>query len=553
MLRKLQAFLLLLLGGFASPVRAAGPYGTDVGWTVDHSSGQIYFTSALAGQLAQGETGWVRVEMALVKGHTNWDATMFNYYDTVVSNAQSAGLQVLMLIDGGSWPGTQADWTQNNWENNPGANGDNLYIEGFATNAVVPIVQHFSHRVKCYDLWNEPNCWTSHPSNGVYTGATYIYPSNFGWLLARSWAAVHADKQFADITLVSGGVFGLSQYGMNYSSAGAQYLDDTYSTGTNTQQGGSFALIKAGFNAYPLDGVGQHIYISQGGLVSSNNFRQYEDWVHQAITRYEGTNTPKKTFITEFGWQTTNSANGNGVSQTIQASNLVTSFSVIQATPYVQTAIWFQWKDNPAGSLWYGVLDSSANPKPSYPEYQKFQRFEGMYAAASTNCDIQSYFNQLGQPALGNPFDNGHGPWVYPFAEGSAQDFAGGCHSRLTVMSSTNGTFELNDLHGFWSFYNTNNGVVLYGSATNNAYAAGAGIRQDFSRGYLTWDPVNEVVGHPFPPRLAIMPGYVLYWTGGYLLQSATNPAGPYANVPGATSPYTNLDAALSRFFRLKD
>ena len=66
-------------------------------------------------------------------------------------------------------------------------------------------------------------------------------------------------------------------------NAGGQYLDDTYSTGTNVTKGGSFAHTKANYNAYPLDGVGQHLYINQGGLVSSNIFRQYEDWVRSGL------------------------------------------------------------------------------------------------------------------------------------------------------------------------------------------------------------------------------------------------------------------------------
>ena len=72
-------------------------------------------------------------------------------------------------------------------------------------------------------------------------------------------------------------------------------------------------------------------------------------------------------------------------------------------------------------------------------------------------------------------------------------------------MSSTNGTFEVNDLHGFWSVYNTNNGAAAYGYPTTNAFAYGSGTRQNFSRGYLTWDAVNQVVWHagnlvPAPP-----------------------------------------------------
>src|SRR6185437_1467752 len=114
------------------------------------------------------------------------------------------------------------------------------------------------------------------------------------------------------------------------------------------------------------------------------------------ITKYEGASTPKKTFITEFGWQTTNSANSDGVSLAVQDTNLVISFSAIQATPYVQTAIWFQWQDNPAGSLWYGAVDSSGNPKPSYPDYRRFQQFEGIFSNGSTNAGIQAYFSRIG-------------------------------------------------------------------------------------------------------------------------------------------------------------
>src|ERR1017187_3735352 len=369
--------------GIAAVARGAGPYGTDIGWAVD-SSGHVLLTSSAAALLSQAETGWVRVEMRLFGTHTNWDSTILGYYDAAVNNVRNAGLQVLMVIDNDSWPGGQSVWCENNSENKPGANGDNPYVEGYATNAVVPLVQHFRDRVKCYELWNEPNCWTSNPSPGVYAGATFIYPSNYGWLLTRSWEAVHIAQQIKDVTLFSGGLFGLSAFGQNYSSAGGQYLDDTYSTGTNATMGGSFAHTKANYNAYPLDGVGQHLYISQGGLVSSNLFRQYLDWVRQAYTKYEGTNTTKKTIITEFAWQTTNSANANGVSQAVQDTNLVTSFSAIKATPYMQMAIWFSLEDSTAAGLYYGVLDTTGAPKQSYADFQRAERFEGTHANGTT-------------------------------------------------------------------------------------------------------------------------------------------------------------------------
>ncbi|EEF60352.1 hypothetical protein [Pedosphaera parvula] len=536
---------------FSSAVKGAGPYGTDNGWAIDNT-GTALLTAGVASKMVQGETGWIRIEMRLIPGHTNWDAAMLGYYDNAVNNARNAGLQVLLLIDGGSWPGSQTDWEANSSEKNPGSNGDNIYVEGYATNAVVPIVLHFRDRVKYYELWNEPNAWTT----SVGVGGTYLYPSNYGWLLARSWESVHITHQINDVTLFSGGVFGHSIGGIySYGNAGAQYVDDTYSTGTNTTKGGAFAYAKSNYNVYPLDGVGEHVYIDQGGVASSLEFRQYVDWVRQAYTKYEGASTLKKTFITEVGWQTTNSIHTSGVSQEIQETNLISTFSAIKVIPYVKMAIWFYWQDNPAGNIYYGVKDSSGSPKLSYVDYQHSEQFEGINSNGTTNQNIQSYYYSHGQAALGNPFDNGHGAYVYGFFNGYAQDFDGGSHKTATLMTSTNGTIELNDQHGLWSFFKTNNGAVNYGYWLNNEFTSGSGTRQDFSRGYMTWDAVNKVVWtFVRPTMIATQAGdkLVISWSGTYTLQSASDVAGPFVDVSGAVSPYTNNAALGRQFFRLR-
>jgi regulation of enolase protein 1 (concanavalin A-like superfamily) len=287
-------------------------------------------------------------------------------------------------------------------------------------------------------------------------------------------------------------------------------------------------------------------------------FRQYEDWVHQALTKYEGANSPKKTFITEFGWQTTNSSNANGVSAALQDTNLIVAFSAIRATPYVQMAIWFNWEDNPAGSLWYGVLDSSGSQKVSYHDFQQAERFEGIYSNGTTNAGIQTYFNHLGQSILGNPLDNGQGPWVYIFLNGYAQDYFGGSHSNLLIMATTNGTFELNNLYGFWGYYQTNNGAVNFGAATDNAYASGGGLRQDFSMGYFTWDSTNQVVWHSnlpsAPDGVAAAPGngqVTLQWTAvqtatAYKVYTSTNGGAAYSLNSTVVGPPNFTDAPLN-------
>jgi len=61
----------------------------------------------------------------------------------------------------------------------------------------------------------------------------------------------------------------------------------------------------------------------------------------------------------------------------------------------------------------------------------------------------------------------------------------------------------------------------------------------------------------PLPPiALAVQSGpggIVLTWTNGdYRLQSAVEVTGPYADLPGATSPFTNSVDAAASFFRLR-
>ncbi len=470
---------------------AAGPQGVDTGWVIDNN-GNPLFTSSKASALSAAQVGWVRMEFRLIPGHSTWDSTMLGYYDTVVNTARNQGLQVLGLIDGGSWPGSQSDWCANNWENT-GGNGDNTYINNFAASAAVTIIQHFHDRVKVWEIWNEPNAWTSNPSPGVFTGGTYMYPSNFSQLLANTYADVKEYNGLQDVTILSGGVFGHSIGGVySYQNAGAQYIDNV---GINTV--GSFAYTKSHWGTYPLDAIGQHIYIDQGGTTTSGEFQQYISWVRQAYTKYEGSGTGKRSFITEFGWTT------SSVSQSTQDQDMNISFGVIEGgnVNYVQTAIWFQWQDNPAAGLYYGVIDSSGNPKVCYNDFVYWEEYQGFNADGSINSSIQNYFNARGQPAMGDPYDNGGGPFVHTWSgnvySAQVQDSNGGSHLRLCMMTSSLGTFEVNDIHGMWDVYLNKGGIGYFGPPKNNEYTSGSGTRQDFQSGhYMTWDSTNGVVVH---------------------------------------------------------
>lgn len=480
-----KRYLILFLAlCFVTSVSAYGPHGVDIGWAV-HNNGNVLLTAAKCAALSQAGTGWLRVSMRMIPGHDTWDPDILALYDTAVNNARQAGLQVILLIDNESWRGGQSAWTANNYEN-AGGNGDNDYTQGFAQGAVVPIVQHFRDRVTIYELWNEPNAWTRSPAPGVYEGGSFIYPSNFSWLLANSWVAVHITNNITDVILFAGGVFGHSIGGAySYARAGAQYIEDTYNVGINVV--GSFASVMQRYGSYPMDGIGQHLYIDQGGLTTAAHIQQYLDWVRQAYTRYEGTDTPKKVFITEIGWTTAS------VSPETQAENLTTAFQTMEATPWVQTVIWFNWQD---GGMRYGVVDASGNPKPSYEPYRYYQSYEGRFRDGTTHDAILAYYNNLGPSVLGNPYDNGRDAWVYAWGSGYTQDFDGGSKGKLGILSSDAGTFEINNEHGMWDFYLAHDGMRAHGYPVGNEYTTDTGTRQDFQTGYYIWNPTNGVVEH---------------------------------------------------------
>src|SRR5258708_4707725 len=198
--------------------------GLQGGWAVN-DSGQIQFTPSLSSEYAiiqQAGAGWVRINFRLGACFSDWTTptttcqstayaqTASSIYDTVVNNALSNHLTVLGLLSNESWPGTQADWTANNTENT-GGDGSNTYIQVFAASAAGYLATHFAGKITQWEVWNEPNAWTSNPSPGVYTGGSYIYPSNFAWLLKDSYTAIKNGN--ASDVVISGGLFGTDPSG----------------------------------------------------------------------------------------------------------------------------------------------------------------------------------------------------------------------------------------------------------------------------------------------------------------------------------------------------
>ena len=333
-----------------------GDQGLQGGWAVD-DHGNITFTHSLAKQLTfiQGAgAGWVRLNFRLGACFQDWTSTWCSgktgrdTYRQLMQQILASNLQILGVIANESWHGGQQDWTANNVEHNPDVNGENDYIDVFAESAAGVLVAAFPE-ISQWEVWNEPNAWTSSPGPGVYTGGTFIYPSNFAQLLSQSYAAIKAANSTA--TVLSGGLF------CHDRDNGVQYLSSTYQMGTS----------HAGWSAgsYPFDEVGQHLYIDQSVTTSTSRISTFFQQLRNAYLAYEGADSGKGTQITEVGWTT------QQVSPAVQAQNLQIAYQTFQQTAYLNRAYWFSVQDVPEGHLFFGLVDTHGTHKPAFAAYQQ--------------------------------------------------------------------------------------------------------------------------------------------------------------------------------------
>ena len=241
-------------------------------------------------------------------------------------------------------------WRANNAEIARGS-GDNAYIRGFATSAATPLYQHFAGAVSHWQIWNEPN-----------GSAAYLYPSNFAWLLARAYIAAR-ESGVPNLTIIAGGL--LSSHSittkiLTANNCGANYLRDTYWQGIARA---GWAAIKDSYGTYPLDGIGQHLYIDQWYLTTAERIEQAVAFVHDACAAGED-GAAKPIYVTELGWSTDN------VSEQVQADNLKTAFIKLKQMPCVALAYWFFLKDVPNPKLAHGLLRADSSEKPAWTAFQ---------------------------------------------------------------------------------------------------------------------------------------------------------------------------------------
>lgn len=351
---RLYPLILALAGVLWSAPAHALLVCLDAGAPINESTGQIQLNAAA---LKATGTQYVRVNFILGPWSNPNDATKRGpqnmswkqTYDQIIHSLTSQGIEVYALI------GAQAvhssaggNYNSDQWVND--------YVANFTT-----IVGQFKDRVRVYESFNEPNDWAG--------GTTaQVQPFWFAKMLQNIYLSVkinngHQSDQSWQVTLVSGPGFSHDM------DTVATYMQQTYQAGINQL---SWTSVKNSYGTYPLDGIGYHIYVAQGSTDTTtvrNAVNKNLNAIWSTVKSFEGSNTPKKLWVSEWSWNTAS------VSESGQASNLTTVFNLFKSDARVALASWFQITDFGASDKW-GLFRAGglteANKKPSWQAFHDF-------------------------------------------------------------------------------------------------------------------------------------------------------------------------------------
>jgi hypothetical protein len=285
----------------------------------------------------------VRLELRLGPNPA-WDQALLDRYAGIVGRLQELGIAVIGLLSHQIVPGPrQVDWNANNAEN--GGTGTNPFVDRYVEVAT-QLAQAFKG-ISLWEIWNEPNAWTRHPSPTEYSGSTFIYPSIYAGLLTRAIQQIRRTRP--DAKIMSGGVFCHNIGGdLTPDSAGAGYLQAVASRLERATIG-------------KLEAIGLHIYLDHSGVLNPKNLRTALQYIQRAVPGME----KGPIDITEAGWQSP------PLAPEVQAANLQSLFQTSKDAGNVDIVCWFLIRDNPAAKLYFGLCRADYSRKPAFAEFAK--------------------------------------------------------------------------------------------------------------------------------------------------------------------------------------
>jgi hypothetical protein len=280
---------------------------------------------------------WVRLTFdwsKLEKSRGSYDSATLATWDRAVSLSRQAGTRV--VADVYNTPG---------WASSNGSVGGAPTNNSDFANTMSFLANRYRGQVQAWEIWNEENTqrfWTSGPDASRYAS-----------LLRAAYPAVKAADPGA--TVLFGGTFGND----------GGYIAAAYQAGAK----GYFDAMAV----HPYSGASPP-EATDGGYAGFPGYRGIRN-----LMLAWGDDKP--IWLTEFGWSTTSAANGVGygaAGEATQADYLTRAYRLTDEDPYVQVAIWYNFRNNfwnkDANGWEYqcGLLYTTFAPKRSYAAFKSY-------------------------------------------------------------------------------------------------------------------------------------------------------------------------------------
>lgn len=382
--------------------------------------GTILLDGAKAADIGATGCGTVRVNFR-IDGNSSWNSTLLTKYDAIIQNCTSRNLQVLGLFCNELLP-----LGQTYWNDDPDGDGLNSYVTTFSTTALT-LVDRYKAQIKCFEIWNEPDCWSNpnYANDPQNAGGTYILPRVYAKLLAETYmqCEVYNNRRILStngISLSTGGVFAHDIGGSNPNGYFSYvYWGDVYARTALWD----WMQANAG-RRYPWDYFGYHFYLSQGTSFSSSQLAQY---LNRMVSRKTANNDNTPFLITEFSW------NSLAVSESLQAANLRNCYNYLKTRTDVFRAYWYQWQDEQAGS--WGIVRADGSQKPAYAEFvaQQTQPPPIAQFSASPTAGTRPLVVQFTDESTGGPVTSRS--WA--FGDGGTSTAANPAHTYVAAGAYT--------------------------------------------------------------------------------------------------------------------
>lgn len=376
---RIKKVLLILFLCCSGGAFAQGEIGLDVGQPINPSTGDINLGTD-TGIVGATCTPWVRINFILGPWSSPNDQTLYSgrtwqqAYDEIIDAFVAKGIKVYGLIGAEAYT-----YPADTLEQYPGDSASaEAWIQGYVYN-FVQIVDMFKDRVRVFESFNEPNNWTN-SSTAIVHEAWFAKMLQEIYLNTKYYNNHNLDSLW-QVTLVSGALF---TFDLN---TGGQYMEDTYWYGKNVW---AWDWTHQNAGTYPLDGLGQHIYVEQASsnvaTVTAAMNTNLNDFWNKAYTYEDDLN--KQIWISEFGWESAT------YGESFQAQNLLTGFGVLQNDSRVRLSLWFTQMDFPGTSwgLYYMGSYAVSDRKLSFTEFQNLNNcsfttgIAGSSAGATLAC-----------------------------------------------------------------------------------------------------------------------------------------------------------------------